>query len=170
LNDVVEYQGSSWICVQAHTNQTPADNAYWDLMTQGDSNTYLQNVVEDTTPQLGGPLDAQNNPIYFGTETTNTPVGTTQTVDLTLKNHQTLDLGSASGDVTATLTVPSGSSAGTLIVAQGATARDVTWTPSSGTIKWMGTEPTWNADANLYRIVAWRWNGSILFLQASEAA
>ena len=30
LNDAVSYGGSSWICVQAHTNQTPADTAYWD--------------------------------------------------------------------------------------------------------------------------------------------
>lgn len=29
LHDAVGHDGSSWICIQAHTNQPPADNAYW---------------------------------------------------------------------------------------------------------------------------------------------
>lgn len=32
LHDAVSYAGSSWICVQAHTNQVPIDNAYWDVL------------------------------------------------------------------------------------------------------------------------------------------
>lgn len=34
LRDAVSYGGGSWICVQAHTNQVPADNAYWDVLAQ----------------------------------------------------------------------------------------------------------------------------------------
>ncbi|MBF0326552.1 MAG: hypothetical protein HQL42_15980 [Alphaproteobacteria bacterium] len=30
VNDAVSHDGASWICVQAHTNQAPADNAWWD--------------------------------------------------------------------------------------------------------------------------------------------
>jgi hypothetical protein len=32
LRDAVSYGGGSWICVQDHTNQVPADNAYWDIL------------------------------------------------------------------------------------------------------------------------------------------
>jgi hypothetical protein len=30
VNDVVSHDGSSWICIQAHTNQIPTTGAYWD--------------------------------------------------------------------------------------------------------------------------------------------
>lgn len=137
--------------------------------TTGHTHSYLANVVEDTTPQLGGDLDANGNTIHFGTaENVQTPAGTTATIDLGAENHHTLDCGSASGSVTLTLTVPPGPCAGTIIVVQGATARDITWSPSSGSVKWLGTEPTWSSDTSKYRIVAWRWNGSILFLSATE--
>jgi hypothetical protein len=101
---------------------------------------------------------------------TSEPVNT-QTITLNNDNHQTLDLSSATGAVTATLTIPSGSSAGTIIVKQHASsAKDITWAVSSGTIIWLGTEPDWVADdTNSYRLVSWRYNGSIMFLTSSES-
>jgi hypothetical protein len=129
----------------------------------------LANVAEDTTPQAGGDLDMNGHTVHFGTaENTQTPAGTTATIDLGAENHHTLDCGSASGAITLTLTVPPGPTAGTIIVKQGATSRDITWSPSSGTVTWLGEEPTWTGDANKYRIVPWRWNGSIMFLSATE--
>lgn len=109
--------------------------------------------------------------VGWGSETTNTPSGTTQTIDLDTANHQTLALTSATGTVTATLTVPTrGSSSGTIIVKQHASAvKDITWAVSSGTIKWMGTEPDWAADAvSNVRLVSWRWDGSVMYLAATE--
>lgn len=107
--------------------------------------------------------------LRFGSETTQTPTGTTAPITLSSGNHQTLALGSASGNVTVTLTVPASSSAGTIIVTQGATVRDLTWAVSSGTIQWMGGEPDWAADAiSTSRMVAWRWNGSVMRLAATE--
>jgi hypothetical protein len=103
------------------------------------------------------------------TEQTQTPSGTTATLTLNDGNHQTLSLGSASGTVTATLTVPSSSAAGTVIVLQGSVVRGITWAVSSGSIVWMGTQPTWSSmGANKSIIVAWRWNGSVMRLAASE--
>lgn len=103
------------------------------------------------------------------TEVTSTPTGTTQTVNLASGNHQTLNLGSASGAVAVTLTVPGSSAAGTIVVLQGATVRNITWAVSSGSIVWMGTQPTWSGDsANSSRIVAWRWNGSVMRLAPTE--
>lgn len=103
-------------------------------------------------------------------EITSTPSGTTQTITLNNGNHQTLTLTSSTGNVTATLTVPSNVSSGTLIVKQHAsTPRAITWAVSSGTIRWMGTQPTWASDAaNAVRIVSWRWDGSVMYLAATD--
>jgi hypothetical protein len=62
-----------------------------------------------------------------------TPVGTTQTVDFNLGNVQFLNVGSASGDVTLTLSNPATGSIYYIWITQGATARDVIW-PAS--VKW----------------------------------
>lgn len=111
--------------------------------------------------------------IYQTTETTSTPAAGAVTIDLTLNNHQTLSLTSlaAAGTSQVTFTPPTGSSAGTLIVKQHATAsKDITtWAVTGGTIKWMGTEPNWVGDAatNL-RVVSWRWDGSIMYLAATD--
>ena len=105
-------------------------------------------------------------------EITNTPTGTTQTITLNNGNHQTLALTSATGTVAVTLTVPSNVSAGTIIVVQHASSvRDVTWAVSAGTVKWMGVEPNWGADAvSNVRIVSWRYNGSVMYLASTEVA
>ncbi len=107
-----------------------------------------------------------------GAETTSTPSGTTQTITLETGNCQTLDLTSSTGDVTATLTVPASSARGSLLIKQHATtSRDITWAASSGTITWLGTEPTWNADAtSSFREVEWRFNGTNTFLIASGSS
>jgi hypothetical protein len=104
-------------------------------------------------------------------EITNTPTGTTQTITLNDGNHQTLSLVSATGAVAVTLTVPSNVASGTFIVRQhGATPRNLTWAVSSGSIKWLGTQPTWSSDAvNSFRVVSWRWNGSVMFLTSSAS-
>lgn len=168
INDVVTDGGVTYVCVADNTGSQPP-SADWEVLAEG--GTGLANIVEDTTPQLGGDLDCNGFTIYFGTaENVETPAGTTQDVNLGAGNHQTLNVGSASGDVTVTMIVPPGPCAGTLLVKQGATARDITWSPSSGTVKWFGTEPTWNADTNLWRLVSWRWDGTFLFLQATESA
>ena len=147
------------------------DTAYgWgDHATEG----YLKNVSEDTTPQLGGDLDAAGNTIHFGTTENEATIDTgpspnTCTVSLGSENHWTIPADDADDDITATVTVPPGPCAGTIIVVQGATARDITWSPSAGSVTWLGTEPTWSSDTSKTRIVAWRWNGSVLYLSATD--
>lgn len=79
--------------------------------------------------------------VYDSALTTSTPSGTTQTVDFSNGPIQTLNLGSASGNVTVTFSNPQITRL-TIIVTQGATARTVTWP----TIKWVvGTAPTLSA-------------------------
>jgi hypothetical protein len=105
-------------------------------------------------------------------EVTYTPVGTTQTIPLDAGRCQTLSLATASGTpVLATLTVPTiGAADGSIILKQGATVRSVTWGVSAGSIKWLGTQPTWGSDAaNAVRNVRWRWDGTVMYFEASAA-
>jgi hypothetical protein len=98
--------------------------------------------------------------------------GTTAATFLTNGNHQTLPLATATGTVAFSIDVSgAGASSGSILITQHATTpRGLTWTVSSGTIKWVTTQPTWSSDAvNTTRNVRWRWNGSVLFLEASAA-
>lgn len=124
---------------------------------------YLQNVVETAGGTMAGALKH--------TEIPYAPTGTTESIVLNDGNHQTLSLVSATGTVTVTLDVPDSSASGTIIVKQHASAaKGITWTVSAGTIKWLGTQPTWSSDAtSSFRIVDWRWDSlnSLMFLRAS---
>jgi hypothetical protein len=118
---------------------------------------------------IGGDLNANGGTIYFGTaENVQTPTGTTATIDLGSENHHTLNCGSATDAITLTLTVPPGPCGGTIIVIQDDAAKDITWSPSSGSAVWLGTEPTWASDTNKTRIVSWRWNATNLYLSATD--
>jgi len=66
---------------------------------------------------------------------TATPTGTTHTVDFDDGNVHTIDLGSATGDVTLTLNSGVGGRSYVIKVIQGATARNLIW-PAS--VKWSG--------------------------------
>jgi hypothetical protein len=170
--------GTSWYAVQsnligaASTSGTLAQFA-------ATTSAQLASVISDetgtgalvfaTNPTLAGA--SLTAPIKFA-ETTSTPTGTTQTINLNTANEQTLDLSSTTGSTTVTLTVPTGgSSSGSLIVKQhGGTSRAITWVASSGAIVWLGTQPTWASDAaGSYRVLPWRWNGAILFMGFSPA-
>lgn len=126
----------------------------------------------DVGAAIESALAALTDTVQWTSEPVSTPSGTTQTVDLNTGNHQTLSLVSASGDVTVTLTVPTGGcAAGTMIIRQHAsTVRDLTWAVSAGSIKWLGTEPDWSADSvSSYRVLSWRWNGTVMFLAVTES-
>jgi len=97
-----------------------------------------------------------------------TPAGTSQNIDWTLGNCFSLNLGSASGDVTLTFTAPAGGGVSHLNIklVQGATARDITW-PAA--VKWEdGGEPTWNADTSKTRILSLFYDGTNYWATSSE--
>ena len=128
-------------------------------------------VVRGATGIVEVPNGLTTNRVQQATEPTTTPAGTTATVALNSGNHQTLELGSATGNVTATITVPSLPCAGQLIVTQGATPRNITITLSSGTLVNLGTAPNLSADgANTSRVIDWRWNGTHLRVQYSPVS
>lgn len=94
------------------------------------------------------------------------PTGTSQLINWRSGNRQTLNLASASGDVTLTFTAPDGPTFCRLRIIQGATARDINWPV---TIRWDDDtgEPTWNVDTSKTRVVVLDYNGTDYLAQVT---
>lgn len=87
-----------------------------------------------------------------------TPLGTTQTVDFDDGRKQTIDLGSATGNVTVTLSNPVAGETYRIKILQGATARVIVW-PAS--VLWaQGAEPTQYHQVNSKNIVFMEYDGT----------
>lgn len=93
--------------------------------------------------------------------TTLTPSGTTQTVNWNNGNYQNLDLSSATGDVTLTLSNPKTGGIYRLWVTQGATFRDLIF-PAS--VKWpQGQAPILSSGAGKVDLIELYYNGSVYY-------
>ena len=123
------------------------------IQTQLDAK--LANVSEDTSPELGGDLNAGANTIYF-TETDNGNSSTADTIDWGASNKQKSTL---TGNVTFTFTAPAGPCNLILKLVQDATgSRTVTW-PAS--VKWSGgTAPTLTTTASRIDIISFYYDGT----------
>ena len=115
---------------------TTIRNTTWTKISQhqhtgsGDGNQMITASYSDgsiTSAKLAA------NIVLGGVGATLTPVGTTQTINFNTGVIQNLDLSSASGDVTLTLTNPQTGGWYTIWITQGATFRDLVW-PAS--VKW----------------------------------
>lgn len=116
----------------------------------------ISNIVEDTTPQLGGELDAQANSIGFTMQTA-TGDGST-TVDWGNGNHMDFTFGAF--NETFTFTAPAKPGVYTMSLKQDSTgSRTATW-PAS--VKWPGgTAPTLTTTATTgYDIISFRYDGT----------
>ena len=104
------------------------------------------------------------------TEQVYTPTGTTQTIDLNAGNLNTLSLGSTTGNVTLTLTVPTSAASGRIkIIQHGTTARNITIVLSSLTAKWFSVIPTWASQAvGKHTILSYTIDGSFMNFSAVE--
>jgi len=148
----------------------------------------LENIVEDTTPQLGGDLDANGNDINMGDSAITRPeitdYGITSnsltvsanavTIDLTTGNAFEVDLEAATGTVAITLSNPpaSGTYGECIIkVQQDTTAsRAITW--AGGTFVWpAGSAPTMSTAADAIDIYSFKtWDGgTTYYANASQA-
>ncbi|KKL13845.1 hypothetical protein LCGC14_2521710, partial [marine sediment metagenome] len=120
------------------------------------ADTKLSDVIDDTSPELGGEMDAGAHTIGFTLQTA-TGDGTT-TIDWRLGNKFQFTYG-AQND-TFTFTAPSNPCNLILYLIQdGVGGRTPTW-PAS--VKWPtnGTEPAWSSGAGEYDIVSLVWDGS----------
>jgi hypothetical protein len=98
--------------VDGVTDKSPSQNAVYDALA-----TKIGSVSEDTTPELGGELDAGEHTIGF-TERSNTSSAGAVTIDWTKSNHQSITL---TEDTTFTFTAPSNPCNLTLRIIQDAT-------------------------------------------------
>jgi hypothetical protein len=105
------------------------------------------------------------------TEQTYTPTGTTQTIDLNSGNLNTLSLGSTTGNVTLTLTVPTSAASGRIkIIQHGTTARGITIALSAGTAVWYSAIPAFSSQAiSKKTMLSYTWDGTDMSFQAAEA-
>lgn len=159
------------------TSGTPVDNDYAKFT---DANTiegrdtaqvktdlgFMTDVIDDTTPELDGELDAGANTIGF-TQQTITYNVTTTTVDWTNGNKATMTFGA--GNIgTFAFTNPTNSCNVLIkIIQDGTGSRTVTaW---DGDIKWAGggTAPTLSTAANSIDIISFYWDGTNYFGVAS---
>lgn len=115
----------------------------------------LENIIEDTTPQLGGELDCQAHTIGF-TQQTATGDGTT-TIDWKLGNKFYFTFGAQ--NETFTFTAPTHACNLLLILKQDGTgSRTATW---PATVKWpAATAPTLTTGANKIDIVTFYFDGT----------
>ena len=89
------------------------------------------------------------------------PTITTQTVDWDTGNTQKINLGSASGNVTITLSNPQTGGLYRLFLIQGATSRTVTW---PGTVKWpQGVAAILSTGNGAVDVVDLYWDGSAYY-------
>jgi len=123
----------------------------------------LDNVVEDTTPQLGGALDANQKIIGDATLVDDGNSGTSKNIDFSAGMYHKLTL---TGNATLTFTNPTLKARVQLILVQGATGSNtVTWPPL---VKWAGgTPPTLSTAANAVDIVTLFFDGTNYYGVAS---
>ena len=122
----------------------------------------LQNIVEDTTPELGGELNCGAHTIGF-TQQTTTGDGTT-TIDWRLGNKFKFTFGAQ--NETFTFTAPTNPCNILLMLVQDGTgSRTATW-PAS--VKWPGgTAPTLTTTANAIDIIAFYYDGTNYYGESS---
>ena len=111
-------KNTTWTKISQHRHTGGGDGA------QLVSSSYANNSV--TSAKL-----AKN--IALGVAAAVTPAGTSQTIDFDLGNIQTIDLSSATGDVTLTLSNAQAGGLYRIWVIQGAVFRDLIF---PGTVKW----------------------------------
>lgn len=119
-------------------------------------NAKIANLSEDTTPQLGGDLDANGKFIGDATEYDNGNSSTADTIDWDNGNFQKSTL---TGNCTYTFNAPTLKGRCQLRVIQDATgSRTVTW-PAS--VKWpSGTAPTLSTGASAIDIITFFYDGT----------
>ena len=120
--------------------------------------TGLKNVVEDTTPELGGEMDAGAHTIGF-TQQTATGDGTT-TIDWKLGNKFYFTFGNQND--TFTFTAPTNPCSIILVLKQYSTGGKLATWP--GTVKWPGgVAPTLSTGNNAVDIIAFYYDGTNYF-------
>lgn len=142
---------------------TSLKNTTWTKISQhghtgsGDGNQISTNGLADNAV-----TSAKLAANFGGTQAaTLTPAGTTETLDFDNGNIQLLDLGSATGDVTLTLSNAVQGGWYTILVTQASTARDLIW---PGTVTWpQGQKPILTSTDDAVDMIRLYYDGSSFY-------
>jgi len=141
-----------------------SNNALQFLNGVGNWITGLTNLVEDTTPQLGGTLDCQNKDLdniktgtFNGEYDAGNSGAAAKAIDFNNGQNQKVTL---NGNCTFAFTAPPGPAHCQLkMIQDGTGSRDPSWPAANFT--WIGgTEPTWATGAGQVSIVNLWWDGT----------
>jgi F0F1-type ATP synthase epsilon subunit len=143
------------------------DNVTTTVQTNsGNWENAISAIVQDTTPELGGELNAGANSIGFTVNALTGTVGTTN-IDWTNGNKASFQFGA--GNETISFTDPTYACNLLLTVTQDTSgSRTLSWA-SSGSIKWLGgTEPTLSTTATSGEvdIISFYYDGNVYYGQA----
>lgn len=130
-----------------------------------------QSVADDTllinNYYSDGTFEESESAVFQPSEVSTTADASTEAIDWTNGDLQSLLLHSTTTNVTLTFTAPTGPRELSLIVKQGLVGRDITW-PAA--VKWLGTEPTWSSDTSAARRVELRYDGTDYWATSSDSA
>ncbi len=145
-------------------NSAVVPNLDADLLDGNHASAFLQHVLEDTTPEFGGEVNAGAHTIGFTLQTGTGGGDFSTTIDWTLGNKYRFTWGA--GTETFVFTAPSNPCNLVLHMVQDATGgRDANW-PAS--VKWLGPEPTWaDGGAGKSIIVTFWYDGTNYWAQAT---
>jgi len=148
-------------------NALMADGDSWESRALveadiSDLGAYIESLIEDTSPELGGELDCGAHSVGFTIQTL-TGDGT-DNIDWRLGNYMAFTC--PAGAETFTFTAPSNPCGLILQIKQDGTGgRDLTF-PAA--VKWLGTEPTWtDGGAGKTIIMSMRYDGTNYWAQAT---
>ena len=134
-----------------------SSNVYTLKTEAGGTGTSRNILIEAPKLTVDGNLSVSGKTYQDGV-TIVTPTGTTGTIDWDNGNVSFIDLGSATGNVTLTLSSPGLGGLYVVRVLQGATARNIIW---PATVKWPGgTAPTISTGADDIDVITLLWDGS----------
>ena len=145
----------TWRSSVTQTEMSYLNGTTSDIQTQLNAKGDMDDLIDDTTPELGGELDSGAHSIGFTLQTA-TGDGTT-TIDWKIGNKFKFTFG-AQNDIF-TFTAPSNPCSLTLILVQDGTgSRTVTW---PGTVKWPNsTAPTLTTTASAIDIISLLYDGT----------
>jgi hypothetical protein len=179
--------GASLFTFGGSTRVNSSSAMYWFNRTKLWSDADGQLQIENSANSSGATLDvttadtftikdqagtgaghlATSGQLYSILSATETPTGTTETIDWNNGNSQVLDLGSATGDVTLTLSNGQAGASYVIKVVQDATTpRDIVW---PGSVLWPdGTTPVISTGASAVDIVSLFFDGTSYYANIGQ--
>lgn len=165
IDDAVGYGGSSYICIQAHTNQTPTTAAYWSLLAAKGSDGNIGAISADIDMNNYALTEAKV--VTFTGEYDNGNSGSAKTIDFANGQKQKVTINTDAAELT--IAAPPAVGDFKLRVIQDSTGHAFTVAGVSSS-RWIGsaTTPAFNTSANGETLFAFYFDGTNLTQSAGK--